>query len=663
MDHMSSTYRTTAFFEEGGAIHDGLKGFETRPQQLRMVECVEDAIDGERNLVVESGTGIGKSLAYLVPFIEWSVREGKRCVISTYTKALQNQLFVKDLPFLHSVLGIDFRYAICMGSENYLCRRKARRDHEQDLFDTERRADQCARVLKWAEETETGVITDMDFVPDRSVWSRFCRESDLCLGRKCRSEEKCFHKLARQRQSEAHVLVTNHALLFTNMVSDGRLLPAFHGLVLDEAHMLEDVATGHFGYEAGMAGLRRLVDGITAFISRLPDKVSAVSQEAENRIKDLVTDLADLRSSAEMLFGKDNSTTRFDGRRAPKTQVSDTLEEVATAMIKLQRLLDPEESAEEARAYADRCSRAAEALDFIFEASSEDYVYWTEVRARKSGANYMFRAAPIDVSAQMRTYLFEKICPVVLTSATLSLSGKNPDFEFIKKRLGLDDPLEALLGSPFDYRKNVLVYMPRHMADPNSERDLFMRQLRDEVTGLFDVTGGGMFVLFTSYDMMNAVYEGISEERDDISMLRQGDLPRYVLLDVFKKNSGSLLLGTSTFWQGVDVPGKALECVVITKLPFSVPSDPVNAARISHMREMGEDPFNGYQVPQATIMFKQGFGRLIRTCSDRGVVAVLDPRIRTKRYGKKFLEVLPECEATDNIERVGCFLKGDKEKI
>jgi len=663
MDRKSSIYGTTAFFEEGGAVYTGLKGFEVRPQQLRMVECVEDAIVSGRNLIVESGTGIGKSLAYLVPFIEWAVREGKRCVISTYTKALQNQLFIKDLPFLRSVLGIDFRYALCMGSENYLCLRKACRDHGRDLFDTERRADQCARVAKWAEETETGLVTDMDFVPDRSVWSRFCRESDLCLGRKCRSEEKCFYRRARQRQSEAHILVTNHALLFTNMVSEGRLLPVFHGLVLDEAHMLEDVATGHFGAEAGTAGLRRLADGISAYISRLPAEVSAAASEAKNRLTELGEDLADLRSASERIFGKDDTTVRFDGRRAPETRVSDTLEEVSAAMLKLQRLLDPEESAEEARAYAERCVRAAEALDFIFDAGSGDYVYWAEVRARKGGANYTFRAAPIEVSAQMRAYLFEKVCPVVLTSATLSLSGRNPDFEFIKKRLGLDDPLEALLGSPFDYRKNVLVYTPRHMADPNGDRDLFMRQLQDEITELFDVTGGGMFVLFTSYDMMNAVYEGISEERDDISMLRQGDLPRYVLLDVFKKNSGSMLLGTSTFWQGVDVPGKALECVVITKLPFSVPSDPVNAARIDHMRKMGEDPFNGYQVPQAAIMFKQGFGRLIRTCSDRGVVAVLDPRIRTKRYGKKFLEVLPECEATDNMERVGSFLKGGEEDL
>ena len=654
---------STEFFEKDGAMARELEGYEVRPQQLEMVKAVEDAIEGPRNLIVEAGTGVGKSLAYLVPFIMWAVRENRKVVVSTYTKALQNQLFVKDLPFLYRTLGVDFKYVLCMGSDNYVCLKKAQRNSAPDLFESKKKKKQLEKIAEWLTSTETGLLTDMDFVPDKNVWDKFSREADICLGKKCSYNDTCFYRKARARQQQAHVLVTNHSLLFTDMMSDARVLPEFHGLVLDEAHTLEDVATGHFGKEASNHGLVHLADERFSLVSGKPKAEPGTEERVKEEIKEVKKCVKELReasvklfSEAEEVFGHEDGVISFEREHFSCENITRPLVALSFSLMGLGRDLAEAEDKEEAHAYAERCNRSAEALDFIFAHESDDYVYWVDIKSWRTGTNYSFHAAPIDISAQMREFLFEKVCPVVLTSATLaSSSGGRVDFSFIENRLGMDDPLELVLDSPFDYANNVLMYMPRQIADPNRDFDVFKQQVIDDIVRIYDIMGGRIFALFTSYEMLNWAAHTIKDRRNDIGILKQGDLPRYVLLDVFKKDRGSILLGTTTFWQGVDVPGSSLECVIITKLPFSVPSDPINAARIRSIQDNGQNPFVEYQLPQAIIMFKQGFGRLIRGHSDRGVVAVLDPRIKTRFYGKEFIKALPRCRHTDNMDQIRDF--------
>ena len=650
-------------FKESGAIADKLPGYRIRTQQIQMAEAVEEAIDAPRNLIVEAGTGVGKSLAYLIPFIKWAVREDKKVVVSTYTKALQNQLFVKDLPFLSRVLDIEFRYAICMGSENYVCLRKANKNSASDPFRAKRQKKQHRNIVNWISETETGLVTDMDFVPDRLVWNRFSRESDLCAGRRCPHNERCFYIKARRQQSGSHILVTNHSLLFADRVSEAHVLPDFQGLVLDEAHTLEDIATSYFSRTVSNAAFRYLLEDVSGLISG-KEAGSWSRGDTAGKVDEVREGIERLRAVSdeffkgwETAFGQENRVAQFDRSQFCAGEINKALEALSLFLRELSDAARDLDVCEAARTYAQRCGRLAESMDFIFGHESEKYVYWLDIRTRKSGTNYSFHAAPVDISEHMRTCLFEKVCPVVLTSATLSLSEGEPDFSFIKKRLGLDDPMELALDSPFDYSNNVLMYLPRGIADPNRDFDAYKNRVREDIVRMYDIMGGRIFALFTSYEMLNATADNIASEREDINILKQGDLPRYVLLDVFKKNPDSILMGTTTFWQGVDVPGSSLECVMITKLPFSVPNNPINAARIKSIEEKGLNPFREYQVPQAIIMFKQGFGRLIRNHSDRGVVAILDPRVRTRYYGRKFIDALPKCRRTDDIREVKSFFQ------
>ena len=648
-------------FEEGGSIAANLQNYRIRPQQLEMVQAVDEAIAQDQNLIVEAGPGVGKSLAYLVPFICWSVRENKKTVISTYTKALQNQLYVKDLPFLSRNLGVEFRYALCMGSGNYVCMRKVGMSSGADLFSSKRQKEQFSKIKKWISNTETGLVTDMEIVPDKSVWSEFARETDFCMGRRCGHFDECFYMNARKEQAQAHILVTNHAMLFTDISSEAQVLPDFQALVLDEAHTLESVATTHFGSEISNSSLNYIFDQVEVVVSVKLEEMLASSEvcskkgDAQQELEKLKSVSDDFFSSVGDVYGQEDGTFQFDSNQFGVKVLAEHLKNLARALFDLNKFLSKPEDAEVARVCAEKCDKAAESLNFVFDTCTETYVYWLQIDNRKKGVNYSFHAAPIDISGQMRMHLFDRISPVVLTSATLSSSSRRPDLSFVKKRLGIEDPLEVLLDSPFDYKENVLMYLPEVVSDPAKNQSSFAEEITDQIIKIYDIMGGRIFALFTSYSMLNTVSAEISRIREEIRMLKQGDMPRYVLLDVFKNNTDSILMGTSTFWQGVDVPGTPLECVIITKLPFSVPTDPVNAARIKAIRDEGSNPFNEYQLPQAIMMFKQGFGRLIRSHTDRGVVAVLDPRIRSRSYGKKFIEALPECPRTDDINVVKEF--------
>ncbi|MFA6636393.1 MAG: helicase C-terminal domain-containing protein [Candidatus Omnitrophota bacterium] len=648
-------------FCENGIISGKLEFYEFRSEQLQMALSVEDAIRDNKVLIAEAGPGVGKSLAYLVPFINWAVAEERKVVVSTYTKALQNQLFVKDLPLLKDVLGVDLRFSLCMGSGNYICLKKAGLFPKDDLFDQKFYSAQVEKITRWIKTTETGLVTDMDFIPDGKVWEKFRRESDLCYGKRCRHYEDCFFMSAKRQQAESHLLVANHALLFTALKEGTKVLPDFNALVVDEAHTLEDVATGHFGLEFTSAGLGNFMGKVEDLIKlsflkhSAPDKAG----EAENLVKD---NMVKLRSAAEIFFHKASSVLAMgDGSREfrPKDisceEILDSLRNTRDSLLVLGDQSEDPDIPEMANVYAERADKMMRSATVIFRDRPEGYVFWADRRGPGPAGAMSFNASPIDVSRHMKESIFEKISPVVLTSATLSSSSRKGDFTFFKERLGIYDPLEIAVDSPYNYKENVLFYLPDGISDPVAEKGSFKSDLAAHITAVYDAMGGRIFALFTSYDMLNAVASAISSDRPDIYIMKQGDMPRYVLLDVFKKNNNGILFGTTTFWQGVDVPGSSLECVIVTRLPFGVPTDPVNSARMRAIRESGGNPFVEYQMPQALIMFKQGFGRLIRGHSDRGVFAVLDPRIRTREYGKRFLSYLPKCDTTKEIKDVRDF--------
>lgn len=657
-------------FEDEGSISRQLGSYESRTQQIEMVKAVEETIMSEKHLLVEAGPGVGKSLAYLVPFIYWAVTENKRAVVSTYTKALQNQLFIKDLPFLKGALDLDFKYALCLGSSNYLCVEKMYKLRDSFPTDPKHKDKQIQRVLQWAGFTHTGLISDMDFVPDNRVWEHFRRESDLCRGRKCRNFGNCFYMKARDEQSGAHLLVANHALLFSSLAPGNNIFPDFHGLVLDEAHTVEDVATEYFGSEFSVFGIQALTGKIISF---LESSVKASKNRAliSEEVSDVERGCSDLIVCSEIFFKEfsekvleNKSTTEFDPGVIGYKDIYERAGSLQAALTELSAGMENDVS-ETAYAYAQRVSDLRGSISRIFTDPPENVVLWAQSREFRSGKDISIHASPIDVSGYIKENIFKCLSTAVVTSATLSASVGARDLSFVRDRLGMDDALELILSSPFDYYNNVLMYIPPGIPDPNSDLKGFTRALKDNILSVFDVMKGRIFALFTSYSMIESVFGLISSERPEVKILKQGDMPRYVLLDVFKKNKDSILMGTSTFWQGVDVPGDSLECVIITRLPFGVPSDPVNAARIRHIRARGGDPFSEYQIPRALMMFKQGFGRLIRSRSDRGIFAVLDPRVISRGYGKVFLDHIPDCPSTEKISDVREFfeLKNDNQGI
>jgi ATP-dependent DNA helicase DinG len=648
-------------FSKNGIMSQKLGFYEFRPEQLEVAVAVEETIEANKVLVAEAGPGVGKSLAYLVPFIVWAVKNDRKVVVSTYTKALQNQLFVKDLPLLKDALEVDFRFALCLGSENYLCLKKAGFFEFGGLFDEGANFGQPERIMQWLKSTETGLVTDMDFMPEARIWEKFRRESDLCAGKRCRHYERCFFMAAKRKQAGAHILVSNHALLFSALAEGSNVLPDFNALVIDEAHTIEDVATGHFGVEFSST--------VTSyFLSRVEDLIKLCAVKAPGICGEdgAAVSLKECHerslAASDAFFDKAFSSIRhsgvpveFDPAKISCDGLLDALDGLRRALTAVAEESADDEISEAADAYAERAHKISGAAEMIFRERPCGYVFWALFREMKSARRVSFNASPLEVSAQMKKNIFEKVSPVVLTSATLCASARRGDFTFLKERLGLDDPLEISVDSPYLYKEKVLFYLPEDISDPVSGKEAFKDDITKHIVGIYDIMGGRIFTLFTSYDMLNAVSEAIAGTRPDIYMLKQGDMPRYVLLDVFKKNNKGMLMGTNTFWQGVDVPGSALECVIITRLPFGVPTDPVNSARMRAVKMSGRNPFYEYQLPQALMMFKQGFGRLIRSHADRGVFAVLDPRIRKREYGKKFLDYLPKCDISTNIADVKRF--------
>ena len=695
---------------KNGIIANKLDSYELRPQQMDMALTIEKSIEENKHLIIEAGTGVGKSMAYLIPFIFWTVRNKKKAIISTYTKTLQEQLINKDLPFLRNALRsanvntrqndlppesgyeqeekFDFSYTLCVGGQNYLCLRRFNQLQMHGLIDTKKEVKEFQKIIQWEVQTKNGLRSELDFEPSPAVWSKVCRESDLCFGKKCIFYDDCHYYKARRREYKAHVLVTNHHLFFANLVNAGRVLPDFDAVVFDEAQTLEDVATSYFGIAISNFNVKFLLDSILnpktgkGLITRLfkpSDKTVAAIRETLDEARH-ASDL--FFSEITEKYGTGSKTTRIRKKGVINNYLSKPLSNLSGALESLLNLVTVEEERLEIFAFASRCSEANKNISIIINQELEEYVYWAEVEKRTNSlglSNHKYSrcslfAAPINIAEDFEKQIFDKIRPVILTSATLSVNG---NFNYIKERLGIPDCTpagqlhheesdsdivngvdfsEKIIGSPFNFSENALIYVPDNIPDPNQEPDAYRHNITKHIKEIISLTQGRSFILFTSFEMLNAVYEKIKDNMDTYTLFKQGDKPRYQLLEEFKASQKPVLFGTATFWQGVDVPGEALKCVIITKLPFAVPSDPIIEARMELLKAQNKNPFMDYQVPQAITLLRQGFGRLIRTATDTGIVAILDPRIKSKFYGRHFLNSLPNCKKTSDIREIKNFL-------
>jgi ATP-dependent DNA helicase DinG len=628
-------------FSPAGPIAAAHPGYEGRPEQVEMALEVARCLNTSENLLVEAGTGVGKSFAYLIPVLRYCLDRRARAMVSTQTKTLQAQLVRKDLPFLKEALGWDFRFEVAMGVSNYLCLRRLDLARQSELFERKTDSEELSYVREWAKETETGLFEELPFVLSPRVREEVGKQSDLCLGTECPYVEECFYRASRKRQFKADLIVVNHHLYFANLAEGGRVLPPYDLTVFDEAHNLESVSTSHFGVSIGERTIRYLLSRIynpvtgrgkiPVLLRRKRGKRSILNRLSEE-VNEVAEGARSVFSALRTLFGE-VATMRLRFPDPVENTISYPMDVLADHLARLSAKFEDEDRLE-VLALASRCKAVSKAMIRVLDMEDEGAVYWFEGRDNPS-----LNAAPIDVSSFMQEKVFGSEQPAVLTSATLTVAGS---FEFVRDRLGVLDARELLLDSPFDFKRQAVFYLSRGLSDPRDEAR-YVEEVAGEVRDILRITGGHAFVLFTSYRMLDAVHAILRDGLPEITLFRQGEMPRDALLSEFKLDKASTLLGTNTFWEGVDVPGEALRAVIIARLPFDVPDDPVFEARSERVQERGGDSFWEFSLPQAVIRLRQGFGRLIRNTTDTGLVAILDPRVLKKAYGTVFLRSLPEC--------------------
>jgi ATP-dependent DNA helicase DinG len=630
------------FFARHGTLSQWHPNYEYRPGQLAMAEAVESALADRKHLIVEAGTGTGKTLAYLVP----AILSGKRIVVSTGTKNLQEQLFFKDVPFLQQHFPQPLRVCYMKGRSNYACRQKIYdADREPVLSGLEEVAD-FQVIQAWEQTTEIGDRAEIKKLPESSTaWAKLDARSDLCTGQKCKQFERCFLTLMHRRAQESDIIIVNHHLFFADLSLkdkdkdyEGGILPEYHAVVFDEAHEIEDVAGQYFGVSVSNYRFQELRRDISA-VGRAKQFGSAELDRILERFEELATVFFSMLPAPE---GRGAFTGRSAFLEQHEEMYTDLLASLELIGSHLKLLKNPPE---EVNPLHRRTVELALALRFVLESDDPAYVYWIERRGR----GFFLQATPIDVAPILAERLFDQIDTAILTSATLAVAG---GFEFVKKRLGIVQARTLVVPGHFHYRKQALLYVPQHLPDPRNPA--FSKAASDEVIELLKLSRGRAFVLFTSYQQMRMMHDRISLELDYPTLL-QGTGPRSALLEEFRATPNCILFATSSFWQGVDVPGEQLSCVIIDRLPFAVPSDPIVDARVRKVRDEGGNPFYDYQVPQAAIALKQGFGRLIRSRLDRGVLVLLDNRVTKQRYGQVFFDSLPDYGFTTKITDVENF--------
>ncbi|HKR13430.1 MAG TPA: helicase C-terminal domain-containing protein, partial [Pyrinomonadaceae bacterium] len=643
-------------FGSEGLIAKAHPEYEYRPGQVQMARAVMRAFEERRHLIVEAGTGTGKTLAYLVPAVAAALGGNGRVIVSTGTKNLQEQLMEKDIPFLQSVLPRPFSATYMKGRSNYVCLNRLARAQSAPVLQGLDEVDYFEEVTHWAQESEFGDRAELANLPESlSFWRHIDARSETCLGQKCPDYDPCFITRMRNRAQEADIVVVNHHLFFADLSlrngNYGSVLPDYTAVILDEAHLIEDVASEYFGSQVSNYQVEELVRDL----GMIPIDDVQLDQELTRSAARLSRFADDFWAGFRDGRGDEGRYPIIPGTFARKktngefeaTRLGELYSILENAIARVETTLDAHpEKPPEIESLIRRLRQIRFDLEFIVTGPDKKFVYWLERRGR----GVFLRASPIDVAGLLQDKLFDEVPTVVLTSATLSSGG---NFAFIRDRLGLDSAEDLIAESTFDYQRQAILYLPASMPDPRSPqwRDAAV----DEVIKILNATEGRAFVLSTSLAGMQSLYENVFTEIDYPCFV-QGSASKGQLLKRFRETPNAVLFATSSFWQGVDVRGEQLSCVIVDKLPFAVPTDPLVAARQRHIEDSGGSSFYQYSVPQAIIALKQGLGRLIRSTTDRGVLAVLDPRLRTKGYGRTFLQSLPACRVTSRIDDLASIL-------
>ena len=697
------THHIQEVMEPEGSISCNLDSYEYRPGQVVMAGTVAQAFWEGRVALIEAGTGTGKSLAYLVPAIYWAVATGEKVIISTNTITLQEQLINKDVPFLQRVLGTAFQVAVIKGWSNYLClSRLAALGHQEQTALWAGDQQELADLAEWVSRCKTGSRSELDFPLSEETWWEVCAESDVCLRAACPYVERCFYFRERKQAFESDLIIVNHHLLFADLAlrqvlgfdTTWSVLPPYRYVIWDEAHHIEDVATDYFGFRMSRLGTSRILSrlqrlrqgralGVLPYLRSLlnadtgisPERAQTALQEIDREVVpvlqsvDVASDrffsgltqlIVTHRKASDGILSLPPTPGAIELWKIMDGECNDFLVKLGHLEVAVASLKDRLSTGEgevwatvraELSAIGNRLGENRKVFEFLSAEPDPDFVYWAELSGRRREPSLY--AAPIEVAEPLRSFVYQNLRGAIFTSATLAIDRS---FDHTRHRLGLDlqgeateehclsqPPLEKLIGSPFDYHEQVLLCIPADIEAPRQGR--YGKDLARYIRDVLLATSGRAFVLFTSYRLLDEVYEYCHRPLADagISALCQGKAPRGLLLEQFRADTRSVLFGTSSFWEGVDVPGETLSCVILTKLPFQVPSHPVVSARVKRLEESGYNPFTDYMLPQAVIRFKQGFGRLIRRTTDHGVVVVCDTRLLSRFYGKTFLHSIPDC--------------------